>query len=92
VSAGAGAAAYRVLATHDVRCNAISIDHDIPDTSIRAVAQQYDAPFTVTLARTCDATEDYWSWGIPVTYVIDRNGVLRERFRGSRDWRSPAAR
>lgn len=86
------AAAYRALADRDVRFIAISIDRDVPEPSIRSLAQQYALPFTVALASTGDVTEDYWSWGIPVTYFIDRAGHLRERFRGSRDWRSVAAR
>lgn len=86
------AAAYRTLADGDVRFVAISIDRDVPEASIRALAQQYDLPFTVALASTGLVSEGYWSWGVPVTYFIDRGGKLRERFRGSRDWRSVAAR
>jgi peroxiredoxin len=85
------AAAYRKLADSDVRFVAISIDRKVSVEAIRTLARQYDLPFTVALASSGNVSERYWSWGIPVTYFIDRDGRLRERFRGSRDWRSAGA-
>jgi peroxiredoxin len=85
------AAAYRRLDDGDVRFIAISIDRDVSAEAIRALVNQYDLPFAVALASSGDVSERYWSWGIPVTYFIDRDGNLRERFLGSRDWASARA-
>jgi len=74
-----------------VRFIAISIDHDAPEQAIRDAARKYDLPFTVALAKSGDVSARYWSWGIPVTYFIDRDGRLRARFRGSRNWGSAEA-
>lgn len=35
-------------------------------------------------------TDDYWSWGIPVTYWIDSSGIIRGRMLGPRDWSGAA--
>ncbi len=34
----------------------------------------------------------YGAWGMPATYLIDRNGVVLARMWGPADWYSPAAR
>jgi DsbE subfamily thiol:disulfide oxidoreductase len=34
----------------------------------------------------------YGAWGMPATYLIDRNGVVLARLWGPAEWHSPAAR
>ena len=34
----------------------------------------------------------YGAFGLPATYLIDRNGVVLARMWGPADWYSPAAR
>ena len=82
------AAASRRLADSDLQFIAISIDRDVPVETVRALAHDYDLPFPVALASTGNVSERYWAMGIPVTYFIDRRGVLIQRFRGSCDWGS----
>lgn len=44
--------------------------------------------FPVYIARECDISDRYWSWGVPVTYLIDPAGRLVARLLGSHDWTS----
>jgi hypothetical protein len=63
----------------------------VSGNGIALESQRRCAAFAVALASSGDVSERYWSWGIPVTYFIDRDGNLRERFLGSRDWASARA-
>ncbi len=38
------------------------------------------------------ASKAYGTTGVPETYIVDKNGVLREAIIGAMDWNSPAAR
>ena len=38
------------------------------------------------------AAQAYGITGVPETYIIDKQGVLREKFLGPRPWDSPGGR
>jgi thiol-disulfide isomerase/thioredoxin len=65
------------------------------DTANEAYAAQLArelAPrLPLRLQSEAAAPERYWSFGLPVTYVIDPQGRLVARALGPRDWDSPVA-
>jgi thiol-disulfide isomerase/thioredoxin len=80
----------RTLADRDVAFLAVAIDSDTEAARIRRYAQDLGVTCPVYLASEGAVTDRYWSWGIPVTYLIDRDGQLVGRALGERDWTSVA--
>jgi len=70
----------------------VSIDEEADTDSIRRYAQSLGVRFDVYLARDGDISGRYWAWGVPVTYLIDRQGLLVARALGPRNWDSPDMR
>ncbi len=66
----------------------VAIDRDKSADEVRSLAKEYGASFEVYLARDGSITQRYWSFGVPETYFIDRNGVIVARAIGPRDWDS----
>ncbi|MBI5827072.1 MAG: TlpA family protein disulfide reductase [Deltaproteobacteria bacterium] len=66
----------------------VAIDRDARAEEVRSLAKEYGASFEVYLARDGAITERYWSFGVPETYFIDKNGVIVARAIGPRDWGS----
>jgi peroxiredoxin len=52
-----------------------------PDT-IRRYAEDFGMDFPIALDRTGSVADEYRLLGIPTTYFIDRQGVIRSVFRG----------
>ncbi len=48
--------------------------------------------FSTLLASSGRIDDSYWSWGIPVSYIIDRNGWIIGRAMGPKKWDSDALR
>jgi len=67
----------------------ISVDIGVTKEEIDAFAKGLGASFPAYLARSGNVTDKYWTWGVPVTYVIDKRGWIIGRAMGPRDWTSP---
>ena len=78
----------RHLADSGIVLIAVAIDGEVDAASIRGYAQDLGLTFTVYIARECDISARYWSWGVPVTYLIDPAGLLVARALGPQDWDS----
>lgn len=76
----------------DVAVLMIAIDRDTDIAAIRAYARELGIAAPVYGAVDGDVTERYWSWGVPVTYLIDRDGRLAGRALGALDWNAGATR
>jgi len=83
---------YQGLKGKDVALLAISIDAKADKDEIDRFVRGLGAAFPVFLARDGDVTDRYWTWGVPVTYFIDRSGWIIGRAIGPRDWASPEIR
>jgi len=70
---------------------AVSIDVGKED-GVKAFAEQMGATFPVLLSRKGKITDAYWTWGVPTSYLIDRNGNFIGRAMGPREWDSPESR
>ncbi|MCC7410117.1 MAG: TlpA family protein disulfide reductase [Gammaproteobacteria bacterium] len=63
---------------------AIAIDEDAG--AIAAFAAQYGRGLPVHVARAGEVPPAYWTWGVPVTYLLDAAGRFVARALGPRDW------
>jgi peroxiredoxin len=66
----------------------VSIDVRATQEDINGFAREHDTSFPVYLARNGSISDRYWTWGVPVTYFIDKKGHLAGRALGPREWAS----
>jgi peroxiredoxin len=66
----------------------VAIDTEADAARIRRYAHDLGVSFPVYLAREGTISDRYWSWGVPATYLIDREGRLVARALGPRNWAS----
>lgn len=76
----------RRLANTDCVFLAVAIDTGAAD--LRAYAADLGFILPVYRAGDGEISDRYWSWGIPATYLIDRDGAIAGRALGPRDWTS----
>lgn len=72
--------AYRQFRDQGLMVVAVNVQEDAE--SARKFAREFGLPFPVALDRTGDVTNAYRLLGLPTTFFIDRNGVVRSVFRG----------
>ncbi|MBI5233796.1 MAG: TlpA family protein disulfide reductase [Deltaproteobacteria bacterium] len=77
---------YQRLREKDAVLIPIAIDKKGTKEEISAFARTLGATFPVYLAQKGDVNERYWTWGVPATYFINRNGIVKARAIGPRDW------
>ena len=70
----------------------VAVEGDTTPAEIAAYANRLGLAEPVYLAGASGLSPDYWTWGIPVTYLIDSHGHLRGRWLGPREWRSAAVK
>ncbi|MCI0437136.1 MAG: TlpA family protein disulfide reductase [Gemmatimonadetes bacterium] len=73
---------------------AVSVDNAalmLGDTQgdVRAFIDQHGITFTVLLDPGSRIESTFRVTGLPMTFVIDREGVLRDRILGPREWDTP---
>lgn len=78
----------RRLADTDVTVLLVAIDSDSSAAEITRYAADLGLGLPVYRAADGEISERYWSWGVPVTYLIDRDGAIAGRALGPRDWTS----
>lgn len=61
--------------------------NDRPDYA-QKVVDKAGATFPVLLDPDAEAARDYGLTGVPETFIIDAQGILREKFIGPRNWQS----
>jgi thiol-disulfide isomerase/thioredoxin len=71
---------------------AVAIDTEADAARVRRYAHDLGVSFTVYLAREGTISDRYWSWGVPVTYLIDPEGRLVARSLGPRNWATASMR
>lgn len=72
-----------------LRIVAVSVDDAATDAAIRAFAHRYDLTFEILHDPTGAIERDYQTTGVPETFVIARDGVIRKKVIGADDWGSP---
>ncbi|MCU0616219.1 MAG: TlpA family protein disulfide reductase [Gemmatimonadaceae bacterium] len=71
---------------------AVSVDDPGKEQVIRDFVKEYKLTFDVLYDRTELFRSVYRYTGVPETYLIDRDGVVRRKWIGPDDWNSPANR
>jgi peroxiredoxin len=67
---------------------AISVDDDGHDADIQSFVRQYGLTFEIFHDGTGALETQYQTGGVPETFVIARDGVIRKRVMGAEDWNS----
>ena len=82
---------HRSYADSGLRIVAVSIDEPGSEETIRAFAMKYDLTFDILHDPAKAITRTYRTTGVPETFVIGRDGVIRRKTY-VQDWNSPANR
>jgi peroxiredoxin len=74
---------------HNVAFLTVSIDTENKER-VSTFTQKLGLRLPVLLGDDIDVTDRYWSWGLPVTYIINPDGIIVARALGPREWNSDA--
>ncbi|HWZ58039.1 MAG TPA: TlpA disulfide reductase family protein [Gemmatimonadaceae bacterium] len=83
---------YQDYGPRGLKVVAVSIDDPGTDDVIRAFAQQHGLTFEILHDPTGAIEKDYQTTGVPETFVIGRDGVIRKKIIGASDWDSQGDR
>lgn len=75
-----------------LRIVAVSIDDPGMEDAIRSFAREYRLTFEILHEPTARIRRSYQTTGVPETFVIGRDGVIRKKVIGAADWHSEANR
>ena len=82
---------HRSYADSGLRIVAVSIDDPGSEETIRAFVARYELTFDILHDPTKEIMKAYRTTGVPETFVIGRDGVIRRKTY-VQDWNSPANR
>ena len=77
---------HHELSPRGLKVVAVSVDDPGNEDRVRDFASRYHLTFDVLNEGSGKIESDYQSQGIPSTYLIDRDGVIRMKVLGARDW------
>ena len=83
---------YRELGPRGLRVIAVSVDDPGTDARIRAWVSERGLTFDVVHDPSGRIQEAYQTTGVPDTFVIGRDGVIRKKVIGAANWNSAANR
>jgi DsbE subfamily thiol:disulfide oxidoreductase len=67
----------------------ISVANDDSVDKVRKYIKKRPADFIVLSDEDGIVTEAYGVYALPTNFLIDRNGIIRQKFTGFRDWTDP---
>jgi cytochrome c biogenesis protein CcmG/thiol:disulfide interchange protein DsbE len=79
---------HQAYAGDGLRVVAVSVDTDGKEEAIRAFAREYGLSFEILHDPSGQIERQYQSVGLPETYVIGRDGVIRRKVLGATTWSS----
>jgi cytochrome c biogenesis protein CcmG/thiol:disulfide interchange protein DsbE len=85
-------ALYRTYGPAGLKIVAVSVDDAVPEDSIRAFARNFGLTFDILHDSTHTIERIYQSTGYPETFVIGKDGTIRQRRIGAANWASPSSR
>ena len=83
---------HSAYAGDGLRVVAVSVDDPGKEDAIRAFAKEYGLSFEILHDPSGDIQRRYQSLGLPETYLIGRDGVIRKKVLGATRWDSDANR
>ena len=81
-------AVYKDLGPKGLKVVAVSVDQSGFEQQIREFVSEYKLTFEVLYDDTGAIQSIYRSAGVPETYVIGKDGVIRKKWVGAEDWNS----
>jgi peroxiredoxin len=79
-------------AARGLKVVAVSVDNPGMENEIRKFRDQYGLTFEILYDKTGAIKTQYQTTGVPETFVIGRDGVIRKKVIAADDWDSPANR
>jgi peroxiredoxin len=79
-------------AARGLKVVAVSIDNPGTEDAIRKFRDQYGLTFEILHDASGRIKQDYQTTGVPETFVIGRDGVIRKKVIAADNWDSPANR
>ena len=83
---------HEALAPKGLKVVAVSMDDPGSEDKIRAFVKEFGLTFQVLYDPTGKITNDYQTTGVPETFVIARDGIIRKKMIGASDWNSATNR
>jgi len=80
------------LGARGLKIVAVSVDDPGAEPAIRAFAREFGLTFEILHDASGDIQRVYQTSGLPETFVIDREGVIRKTVIAAADWSSEANR
>lgn len=80
------------FAARGLKVVAVSIDNPGTEDAIRKFRDQYGLTFEILHDAPGNIKRDYQTTGVPETFVIGRDGVIRKKVIAADNWDSPANR
>ncbi len=79
---------HEALGPEGLRVVAVSVDNPGMEPAIRAFAQELGLRFEILHDSQGQIQTDYQTSGIPETFIIGKDGVIRKRVIAAADWNS----
>jgi cytochrome c biogenesis protein CcmG, thiol:disulfide interchange protein DsbE len=83
---------HRAMAPQGLKVVAVSMDDPGFQDKIRAFVKEFGLTFQILYDPSGKITNDYQTTGVPETFVIARDGVIRKKVIGASDWNSESNR
>lgn len=83
---------HQAMASKGLHVVAVSIDDPGSEAKIRAFAKEFGLSFEILYDPTGKVENEYQTTGVPETFVIARDGVIRKKVIGASDWNSESNR
>jgi peroxiredoxin len=83
---------HRAMAPQGLKVVAVSMDDPGFEEKIRAFVKEFGLTFQILYDPTGKITNDYQTTGVPETFVIAKDGVIRKKVIGASDWNSASNR
>jgi cytochrome c biogenesis protein CcmG/thiol:disulfide interchange protein DsbE len=85
-------ALHNDFASAGLKIVAVAVDDPGFEQRVRDFVKRKGLTFEILSEGTGRIESDYEARGIPATYLIGRDGLIRKRVAGASDWNSPANR
>ena len=83
---------HQAMAAQGLKVVAISMDDPGFEEKIRAFVKEFGLSFQILYDPSGRIVNDYQTTGVPETFVIARDGIIRKKVIGASDWNSPSNR
>jgi cytochrome c biogenesis protein CcmG/thiol:disulfide interchange protein DsbE len=83
---------HREFGPRGLKIVAISVDDPGQQKAVRAFARELNLTFEILHDPTHDIQKAYQTTGVPETFVLGRDGVIRKKIIGATDWSSTGTR